>query len=113
MGKEAELEFERDGGPDPDGWYAKSKPELERFGRDVIDAFESSDTSTEIKIRLMQAWRLTRHYLNGVQKQREREVNTSHRTSGSLTQYVAFLDVFCKNRSFVRRADMRLSFPSV
>ena len=59
----------------------------------------------------MQAWRLTRHYLNGVQKQREREVNTSHRTSGSLTQYVAFLDVFCKNRSFVRRADMRLSFP--
>lgn len=112
VGKEAEAEFKRDGGGtiDPDSWFKKARSELERFGRDVIDAFESN-VDLKIKTRLMQAWRLTRHYLNGVQKQREREVNTSHRTSGCLTQYVAFLDVYCKNRSFVQNAEMRLSFP--
>ena len=58
----------------------------------------------------MQAWRLTRHYLNGIQKQREREMGVGHRSSGCLTQYVAFLDVSV-NKEFVRPARMRLTFP--
>jgi Ca2+-binding EF-hand superfamily protein len=60
------------------------------------------------KLRLKQSWRLARHYLNGVQKRRERQ--EFGRESGVLSQYVAFIDVYL-GLSFVKNADMRLSFP--
>src|SRR5262249_26023000 len=49
-----------------------------------------------------------RHYLNGIQKQRERL--EFGRESGSLAQYVSFIDVYL-NRSDVKDSQMRVSFP--
>eukprot|EP00939_MAST-03C_sp_MAST-3C-sp1_P001529 g1529.t1 len=119
IGDEAEKEFARDGFVDgnPDKWFEKTKNELARYGSDVIEAWERKDNTSgesslgkEKKIDLMRAWRIERHYLNGILKQREREFNTQHRSTGALTQYVAFLDVYV-GRSFVKNAGMRLTFP--
>jgi hypothetical protein len=46
----------------------------------------------------------TRHYVNGVQKRRERP--ECGRESGVLSQYVAFIDVYV-GRTDVKRADAR------
>jgi hypothetical protein len=64
--------------------------------------------SPAVKLRLKQSWRLARHYLNGVQKRRERQ--EFGRESGVLSQYVAFVDVYL-GLGFVKNSDMRLSFP--
>lgn len=66
--------------------------------------------SVKVKRTLRQAWRLTVGYLNGIQKQREREVETHHRRTGGLSRYVPFLDVYLRC-FFVSRAEMRVSFP--
>jgi hypothetical protein len=58
----------------------------------------------------MQARRLTRGYLNGIQKQRERELEAHHRRTGGLSRYVPFLDVYL-GTNFVERGEMRVSFP--
>ncbi|MGH9892762.1 MAG: EF-hand domain-containing protein, partial [bacterium] len=90
-----------------DRWYegAKTSGELSRYGAEMKEAFPGC-TPTQ-KLRIKQAWRLTQHYLNGVQKRRERL--EFGRESGALSQYVSFVDVYL-DRSDVKDAQMRVSF---
>lgn len=89
-------------------WYesTQSLGEFQRYGADVAEYFPKS--TPKQKLMLKQAWRLTHHYLNGVQKRRERQ--EFGRESGDLSQYVAFIDVYL-NRSHVKDSQMRVSFP--
>jgi Ca2+-binding EF-hand superfamily protein len=89
-------------------WYehAQASGEFDPFGADVAEGFLNCTPSQ--KLRVKQAWRLTRSYLNGVQKRRERL--EAGRESGTLSQYVAFIDVYLGQRD-VQTAQMRLSFP--
>jgi len=89
-------------------WYEQTKASggFACYGADVAENFLNC-TPAE-KLRIQQAWRLTNHYLNGVQKRRERL--EFGRESGALSQYVAFIDVYL-NRSDVRDSQMRVSFP--
>jgi Ca2+-binding EF-hand superfamily protein len=91
-----------------DRWFAMARDagELTRYGMDVAERF--LHCAPWQKLALRQAWRLTRHYLNGVQKRRERL--EFGRESGFLSQYVAFIDVDL-GRSDVRNARMRVSYP--
>jgi len=91
-----------------DQWFADTRAagEFARYGGDVAERFSSC--TPEQKLRIRQAWRLTSHYLNGVQKRRERL--EFGRDSGVLSQYVSFIDVYL-GRSDVRDAQMRISFP--
>ena len=93
---------------DLDEWFqsASAKGEFDPFAKDVKDNFENS--SFKVKQEIKQAWRLSRHYLNGVQKRRERE--EFGRNDGYLSEYVAFIDVYLR-RSDVRVSQMRISFP--
>ncbi|MEO1373790.1 MAG: EF-hand domain-containing protein [Cyanobacteria bacterium J06635_10] len=89
-------------------WYEETKTagEFERYGADVAQNF--SQCTPKQKLTVKQAWGLTHHYLNGVQKRRERQ--EAGRESGALSQYVAFIDVYLA-RSDVKDAGMRVSFP--
>ncbi len=89
-----------------DAWYQETLPEFSPYALDVAEHFRRC--RPEEKLMLKQAWRLTRHYLNGVQKRRERL--EFGRESGYLSQYVAFIDV-CVGRNDIEAAQMRLSFP--
>jgi Ca2+-binding EF-hand superfamily protein len=91
-----------------DAWFAQAKAagEFSHYGQDVDEGFQRC--TADQKLRIKQAWRLTSHYLNGVQKRRERL--EFGRESGMLSQYVSFLDVYL-GRSDVRDAQMRISFP--
>lgn len=89
-------------------WYgsAKTTVEFSRYGGDIAQGF--LECAPRQKLMLKQAWRLSHHYLNGVQKRRERlELG---RESGALSQYVSFIDVYV-GHSYVKNAQMRLSFP--
>ncbi|MEG4293612.1 EF-hand domain-containing protein [Microcoleus sp. C2C3] len=89
-------------------WYeaTKTSGEFGRYGADVAEGFPKC--AAKQKLMLQQAWRLTHHYLNGVQKRRERL--ESGRESGELSQYVAFIDVYI-DRTEVKNSQMRVSFP--
>ncbi|HEY9630278.1 MAG TPA: EF-hand domain-containing protein [Coleofasciculaceae cyanobacterium] len=89
-------------------WYecTRSSGEFDRYGADVAENFPHC--TPDQKLRLKQAWQLTHHYLNGVQKRRERL--EFGRESGALSQYVAFIDIYL-GRSDVRDSQMRVSFP--
>ena len=76
------------------------------YGADIGAAFPTCAPAE--KLCLLQGWWLSRHYLNGVQKQRERE--EVGRGTGGLSQYIAFIDVYL-GRSDIRDSQMRLSFP--
>ncbi len=76
------------------------------YGADIGAAFPTCSPAE--KLCLLQGWWLSRHYLNGVQKQRERA--DVGRGTGSLSQYIAFIDVYL-GRSDIRDSQMRLSFP--
>ena len=91
-----------------DEWFANAKAagEFARYGGDVAEGFPGCTAQQKLSIR--QAWRLTSHYLNGVQKRRERL--EFGRDSGVLSQYVAFIDVYL-GRNDVRDTQMRISFP--
>ncbi len=91
-----------------DQWFdrAHTADEFHPFGEAVAAHFSTCTPRQKLEIR--QAWRLTRHYLNGVQKRRERL--EFGRETGFLSEYVAFLDVYL-GRSDVRDARMRVSFP--
>lgn len=91
-----------------DSWFAATLEagEFDQYGTGVAAHFQDCDPGQKLAIR--QAWRLTRHYLNGVQKRRERE--EFGRESGFLSQYVAFLDVYL-GRHDIRDEQMRVSFP--
>ncbi len=73
-------------------WYedTQTSGEFERYGKDVAENFPNC-TPTQ-KLSLQQAWELTHHYLNGIQKRRERL--EFGRESGVLAQYVSFVDVY-------------------
>jgi Ca2+-binding EF-hand superfamily protein len=89
-------------------WYESTKTsgEFDRYGADVATHFLNCTPAQQLS--LQQAWNLTHHYLNGVQKRRERL--EFGRESGVLSQYVVFIDVYL-GRSDVRDAQMRVSFP--
>ena len=89
-------------------WYETTKQlgEFDRYGTDVAENFPKCTPKQKLEIK--QAWRLTHHYLNGVQKRRERQ--EFGRESGGLSQYVSFIDVYL-GRSDVQDAGMRVSFP--
>lgn len=91
-----------------DRWHASlvEAGSLEPFATDLRDGF--ARCPPRIKLALRQAWRLTEHYLNGLEKRRERE--EFGRGSGFLSQYVAFIDVWL-DRDDVARSEMRVSFP--
>lgn len=91
-----------------DGWFQwmKDGGEFEWYGQDLVAAFPAMTPAA--KLQTLQAWWLARHYLNGVQKRRERA--EMGRDSGSVAQYISFLDVLL-GRSDVRDANMRVSFP--
>jgi len=93
---------------DLDDWFA-AVAELgafEHFAADLRDGFPAC--TRQVKQELKQAWVLTEHYLNGIQKRRERE--EMGRDSGYLSEYVAFIDHYL-GRNDVQAAAMRLSFP--
>ncbi|WP_193198170.1 EF-hand domain-containing protein [Nostoc sp. MG11] len=89
-------------------WYEDTQAvgEFDRYGADVAQNF--AKCTPKQKLAVKQAWRLTHHYLNGVQKRRERQ--EFGRESGALSQYVAFIDVYLA-RSDIKDAQMRVSFP--
>ncbi|MBC6434237.1 histidine kinase [Nostoc sp. HG1] len=89
-------------------WYenTKSVGGFGHYGADVAENFPKC--SPKQKLAIMQAWRLTHYYLNGVQKRRERQ--EFGRESGALSQYVSFIDVYL-GRSDVKDSQMRVSFP--
>ena len=89
-------------------WFSErhSSGEFDLYGHATDEAFHSSPLI--VKKELKRAWELTRHYLNGVQKRRERE--EFGRESGFLCQYVAFLDLHV-GRHDVEASEMRVSFP--
>ena len=91
-----------------DGWFKwmHDAGEFEYYGEELVAAFPGC--SPPEKLRLLQSWWLSRHYLNGVQKRRERA--EFGRDSGSISQYVTFVDVYV-GRNDVRDAQMRVSFP--
>ena len=91
-----------------DAWYLSNMEsgEFSSYGGDVAQGF--SACTPRQKWSLRQAWELSHHYLNGVQKRRERQ--EFGRDSGALSQYVAFIDVQL-GRNDIRDAQMRISFP--
>jgi len=91
-----------------DKWYKSTKEtgEFDLYGADVAETFPHC--TPQQKLMLKQAWRLTNYYLNGVQKRRERQ--EFGRESGTLSQYVTFIDVYL-GRSEVKNSQMRVSFP--
>ena len=93
---------------DLDSWFKSCKDagEFSPFAMDVHDHFAGCDI--QVKQAIKQAWRLSRHYLNGVQKRRERE--EFGRESGYLSEYVTFIDVYL-GRSDIADSEMRISFP--
>ncbi|WP_413442521.1 ERV1/ALR-related protein [Synechococcus sp. MIT S1220] len=76
------------------------------YGNALQTRFANLPLQTKKMFR--RAWELTSHYLNGVQKRRERE--EFGRESGFLCQYVAFLDLHV-GRHDVQASQMRVSFP--
>jgi hypothetical protein len=91
-----------------DRWHAETAATgaFEPFATDLRDGFAAC--TPEVKLALRQAWRLTEHYINGLEKRRERE--EFGRGSGFLSQYVVFVDAWL-GRSDVAEAGMRVSFP--
>jgi Ca2+-binding EF-hand superfamily protein len=89
-------------------WYESTRVsgEFNLYGEDVATYFRRSTPAQ--KLAIQQAWRLTHHYLNGVQKRRERV--EFGRESGALSHYVAFIDVYL-GRNDVKNSQMRVSFP--
>ncbi len=91
-----------------DMWHAEytSLGVFDHYGTDLRDGFLTCPV--HVKRALRQAWRLSEHYLNSLQKRRERaEVG---RDTGYLSQYVSFIDLHL-GRSDVADAEMRISFP--
>ena len=93
---------------DLNAWFAErhASGEFRLYGYATDEAFQSRPLV--VKKELRRAWELTRHYLNGVQKRRERE--EFGREDGFLCQYVAFLDLHV-GRHDVEASQMRVSFP--
>jgi hypothetical protein len=91
-----------------DRWHTEKTTEgaFDGFATDLRDGFAAC--TPDVKLSLQRAWRLTEHYMNGVEKRRERE--EFGRESGYLSQYVSFIDTYL-GRSDVAKSEMRISFP--
>ena len=100
--------LEHESEADLDAWFiaARDAGEFDRYAPALREHFLGCPLWVKQELRL--AWRLTRHYLNGVQKRRERE--EFGRGDGYICEYVAFLDVYL-GRSDIADSEMRLSFP--
>lgn len=105
----AELDkYEQETEDDLDKWFHKcsSNGDFTPYAQDLNQYF--SKNSLSVKKALKQAWRLSEHYLNGVQKRRERE--EFGRNDGYLCEYVTFIDIYLE-RNDVQLSEMRISFP--
>ena len=93
---------------DLDGWFEQRNKagDFDTYATALKAHF--LDCPLAVKQELKQAWELSYHYINGVQKRRERE--EFGRESGHLSEYVAFIDIFL-GRDDIERSEMRLSFP--
>jgi hypothetical protein len=93
---------------DLDGWFEQRNKagDFDTYATALKAHF--LDCPLAVKQELKQAWELSYHYINGVQKRRERE--EFGRESGYLSEYVAFIDIFL-GRDDIERSEMRLSFP--
>jgi hypothetical protein len=93
---------------DLDAWFVATRDagEFDYYAPALREHFLECPLWVKQELRL--AWRLSRHYLNGVQKRRERE--EFGRGDGYICEYVAFLDVYL-GRSDIADSEMRLSFP--
>ena len=92
-------------------WFKSKKKCLDRgMAGDVLTWWYSC--RTKVKLSIKRAWRLVKHYMQGPQKQRERgaDSNADHRSTGDLSRYVPFLDVYLQ-RSYMENRGMRVSFP--
>jgi hypothetical protein len=79
------------------------------YGPDIKSGWQH--VASDAKLMVSRAWRLTQDYLNGIQKQRERQQDgVAHRATGGVARYVPFIDVYL-HRMFVAHAEMRVSFP--
>ena len=99
---------------DLDAWYEKAKAagDFRKFGQDVVGGWDRLKGKTVEKLSVRRAWRMSRGYLNGPQKLREREAegNAHHRTTGNLSQYVPFIDIHL-GRLYIKNEAMRVTFP--
>ena len=105
----AELhEIESENESDLDKWFQTCAEDgrFEPFALDLNKYFLKN--SLKVKKSIKQAWRLTEHYLNGVQKRRERE--EFGRNDGYLSEYVTFVDIYLGQKD-VELSEMRISFP--
>ena len=91
-----------------DNWFntLNQKKEFDNYAKDLKEYFPK--LSRDKKILMRQSWVVSRHYLNGIQKRRERL--EFGRESGYLSQYVAFIDIEL-GRDDIEKSQMRLSFP--
>ena len=91
-----------------DNWFntLNQKNEFDNYAKDLKEYFPKLNRDKKILMR--QSWNISRHYLNGVQKRRERL--EFGRESGYLSQYVAFIDIEL-GRDDIEKSQMRLSFP--
>ncbi len=105
----ADIEaLEQETEADLDAWFVKAREagEFDTYASALKEHFLGCPHW--VKQELRQAWRLTRHYMNGVQKRRERA--EFGRGDGYISEYVAFVDLHI-GRSDIANSEMRLSFP--
>ena len=71
---------------DHEDWFEQSKEEFKPFATDILDGF--AHCTTDVKLTIRRVWRLTRHYLLGPQKRRERwtDSGADHRETGDLSR---------------------------
>ncbi|OJF98164.1 hypothetical protein AX761_12425 [Rhizobium sp. 58] len=102
------VELKTETEADLDAWYegCRKTGEFLPYAIDVLEHFPACPFWVKQEVR--QAWRLSRHYLNGVQKRRERE--EFGRESGYLSEYVTFIDLYL-GRDDIAVSEMRISFP--
>jgi len=107
--KNSELELiDSETENDLNDWFASSlsNGDFDPYALDINNHFLKN--SLQVKKRIKQAWRLSEHYLNGVQKKRERE--EFGRNDGYLCEYVTFIDIYL-GRNDIEKSEMRISFP--
>ena len=102
------TKLEQETEDDLNNWFqtSSSNGDFTPYALDLNEHFLKN--SLEVKKSLKQAWRLSEHYLNGVQKRRERE--EFGRNDGYLCEYVTFIDVYL-DRNDIQLSEMRISFP--
>lgn len=94
-----------------DAWFKQQRDAhaFDHYGQDILASWEFLEPQQKRSVR--QAWRLLEPYFFGAQKMRERfEGSAQHRYTGSLSDYVVFIDVYL-GRTNGRDAASRCTFP--